>query len=268
MSTSPAPSLSASNLQALALRKHEEFITKYPQFQTVFTPDSQLQSREDKVATNLEQSLQSLQPELEVTEVVRAELEHVFEKLIQAIQNPTLLEDIQLRLYLEQQVTDLLGIPISTDILGKQVPLWQGKLFALPHSKRTISDALEAHGQVLEAEMSPFRYELPTLMQQNTQVDPEQFAILYPAWLYPDYHHDPQHILQSLLNQQFLLINPVQKRMIVVQCIGELSPSYRYAFAASPEVIRQGRFWWPGQSGDCLCFALTHPTKTGVLYAG
>lgn len=274
----PAPTQSSSfadldQLQSLADHKLSQLVKKYPAFDRLLIDQNQVtqSSTKEHVIENNQInsqliSLPSSTPPL-IAPVTSDEVKELFVKLRSVIINHQLWQDDSVRLYLEQHITDLIGFSVTSQIDQDMIPVWHGRVLALPHQKRWTGDTLIQHGSHLEAGLGRYRSSLQLKEQHDELIQIEQYAVHYPVWLLKNYQASPHQAFDQIGQFKWLLINPIAQRLVVGESAGILSPSHRYGLGLSPELIRLGRFWWPGMTGDTLCLLIDKNTPSGLLYA-
>lgn len=258
-------------LQSLADHKLAQLIKKYPAFTWLLTNQSQpLAGQIDLSSLDTNPDNQSFpgnqQPPPLNTPVTTEEVKELFVKLRSVISNHQLWQDDALRLYLEQHITDLIGYSVTSQIDQVMIPVWHGRVMAISHQKRNLTDTLVQHRSHLEAGLSRLRLPLSPTHQPDDLIALEQYAVHYPLWLLENYQASPTQAFDQIRQHKWLLINPVMEKLVVGETAGVLPPSHRYGVGLSPELVRLGRFWWPGMTGDALCLLIDKHTPSGLLY--
>lgn len=269
-----AQSINTTNLeqlQTLADHKLTQLIKKYPAFTWLLTNqsrslDSQIHHASPNTIPDYQAPPDSQHPSPVIASVATEEVRELFIKLRSIITNHQLWQDNVMRLYLEQHITDLVGYSVTSQIDQVMIPVWHGRVMAISHQKRSLADTLVQHRSHLEAGLSRDRLPLSSIHQPDDLIGLEQYAVHYPLWLLQSYQTSPTQAFDQIRQYKWLLINPVAEKLVVGETAGVLPPTHRYGVGLSPELVRLGRFWWPGMSGDTLCLLIDQHTPSGLLY--
>jgi len=261
----PAPSSpQLSDLQSLAEHKLNQVIKKFPAYQTLGEDKSGLSLPKQSADPTLDQELVNPDTTPQFSAVLSDEVKELFIKLRSVVTNHQLWQDTQMRLFLEQHISDLIGFTVSSELEKTLLPVWHGRVSGLSHQKRSISDTLAQHRSHLEAGLSPYR--IKSALSSDEMIGAEQYGVQYPAWLLSGYQASAEATIAKLRRHKWLIINPMHERIVVGDTLGVMSPSHRYGLGLTPELMRLGRFWWPGQTGDALCLLVDRNCSSGLLY--
>lgn len=164
------------------------------------------------------------------------------------------------RLYLEQQLSELLGFDVSTELENETIPFMSGRCRAMPHLKRGPTDTLSAHERVLEADLCHKRSQFGWLQHrgENRSID-ETYALALSLNLF---RQRPEQTLAETLewySKQRLLILNASELVAAVVSVADviIDASKQYQCAASPELIRDAQLWSLENRGRVLCFFVT-----------
>ena len=195
-----------------------------------------------------------------------SEEEHleVLAKMRLMVQQPVGHLPAQEELYLEQQLTDMLGFEICAELEEQRLNHMIGVMSALPHLRRFPTDKLEQHEQYREAGLSPCRSAFGwfTKMGQltNEVKQAEAYYVAVQAQFTPGWHEQFAQRKNWYKFRKMLVINPVES-VAVVATIGDLGPAQwmQYQFGGSPEIIRDAKVWSLNTSGKVLMFFVNDP---------
>lgn len=160
-------------------------------------------------------------------------------------------------LYLEQQLTDIFGFEVTSQLEGRDLPFIIGTMAAAPHNKRFPSDQLTDHGRYLEAGMAPTRTQFGWMLDSgqlsDTAVNQEAFGISLPLTYLPEWQTGHQDIKSWFKFRKVVVINPFELRAVVC-AVNHIAPvsTLKYQFEGSPELIRMGSIWSPKTQGRVI----------------
>ncbi len=161
-------------------------------------------------------------------------------------------------LYIEQQLSDLLGFSVTTELDGYRLQSNSGTIGAGQHLKRHPNDHLDQHSAVKEAGLSPYRSAYGWLSSQSP-VDEltelrEQFWVGVPVSASTNTFQDIQGTIQWFKYRKVLVINPSSQSFVVACIADRLVDTPSRQFLGSPELIRSLNCWNPGSFGKVLIF--------------
>lgn len=249
------PNLHLNQLFQTALTAHERMIQSNPLW-------SEIHPR----PANTDQQSPQHKLQIKITEEERAS---IFEKLRTLFNNQELLNNLEMRLYLEQQLSDLVGLEVTSEVDGYVLPHSTVKIRAGAHRRRSFDDQLDTHSSILEAGLSPHRPFFGWQMSSSSETrTAEEYGITLPLHLLEQWQSDKPAVLNWFNNRPILIINPWKE----IACIGlvyDVGPAHttRYQAIASPEIIRSTQLWFPGLSGRACLFLLNHsqPIQPGII---
>ncbi len=194
----------------------------------------------------------------------------IMEKLCTTVKLPAGNLPREQSLYLEQQLTDLLGFEVSSELDGYHLPHTLGALEALPHLKRHPQDTLKDHAAAQEAGISEKRSSFGwfTEMGQLTPaaIEREKYFVSLQIDLLPEWSTNSQALKTWYKYRKVVVINPFHEKAIVAS-VGDLGPSdwIQHQFGGSPEIIRQLAVWDTKSQGRVFVFLVNDPeNKVGL----
>lgn len=243
--------LDTEALFALAKQNYQNLIEGYPAWQEL------LAAPEAPLYVNKKNPLAS--------EITAEERLAVFEKLRLLFDNANLLRDLEMRLYLEQQLSDLCGLQVVSELEGFKLPNTTVKVQAGSHQLRKFADQLNQHLEINEALIDDKRSHFGWL---NDNEQNEQFGIGLPLFLLEEWQKNYQKTWAWFKYRKLLLINP-WKNLMAVASVTSIAPKHlqRYQAISNPELSRQTQLWFPGSFGKACLFLIENAqtTKLGLI---
>ncbi|NCN24293.1 MAG: hypothetical protein COU65_01040 [Candidatus Pacebacteria bacterium CG10_big_fil_rev_8_21_14_0_10_42_12] len=238
--TTPATSLSALN--SFYSEKRAQYIRDLPEYEKYFPVEI---AQEESEATTDE--ITNIEPSSELTHIPTQERQEIFQKLQSlCLKPPTNLEKKE-QLYLEQQLSDLFGFEVTTELDEHKLPRTFGKMQAVPISKRR----------------SPFGW-----AQQDS--GEAKFEVSAHLLLLDDWHLKYAHYKKWYRNRHLLIVNPFEQRAVVAKLTDCTLPNpSSYQFGGSSRVIREGKIWSPMSQGIVAVFFIppndsVHPGRVNL----
>ncbi len=188
----------------------------------------------------------------------------VIEKMIATLKLPAGNLPREQSLYLEQQITDLVGFEVTSEIDGYTLPATFGLMAALPHLKRHPQDDVKAHEWFQEAGMANNRSAFGwfTEMGQLTEVavNREKYFVSLQVDLIPEWQLQSKQLKEWYKYRKVVVINPVVQKAAVA-CVGDFGPGnwIQHQFGGSPEIIRQLSVWDLASQGKVFVFMVNDP---------
>lgn len=189
-------------------------------------------------------------------QISQEEVEDITQKLTLLVNMPPGQLDSESELYLEQQLSDMLGLQLSSEIEGHRLLYNTGKVKALPHIKLHPTDTISSHTHQY-AQLSDRRGSYGWFLEQGKVSEEsenlEKFYCALPLYFFSQWQSDYKATKKWYKHRKVLFINPLEN-MAVVCAVGTIAPNTqsRYQFGASPEAIISGKFWSPRAAGKVL----------------
>lgn len=169
-------------------------------------------------------------------------------------------------LYLEQQLSELLGFSVTGSLENQVVPYHTGTIQALPHLKRFPHDTLDLHERYVEAGLAEHRSIFGWFMTGSTLSAEdemrERYFVSLPFTCQTEWQTHPQATSQWYKYRKVVVINPFDARAVVA-CVADATASstLQYQLGGSPELIREGLFWSPAAVGRACTLFVDDPTN-------
>jgi hypothetical protein len=198
------------------------------------------------------------------TQVTAEEHNEIIAKMVGMVNRPPghLAKDEEL--YLEQQLSDVLGFEVTAELDGHRLNHSLGIMGGEQHLKRFAGDDLSQHDAYLEAGMAPGRgsfgwfTENGQLTEKAIQQEKYYFAV---QTLYlPDWNNNYKDLKPWYKYRKMIMINPAES-VAVVGVVGDAGPAQwvKKQFGGSPEVIREGKVWSPKSKGKVILWFVDDP---------
>jgi len=172
--------------------------------------------------------------------------------------------DKEEELYLEQQLSDMLGFSVTAELDGHRLNHSIGVMGGEQHLMRFPGDTLNQHDAYQAAGLAPARgafgwfTENGQLTEQAIQREKYYFAV--QTMYLSDWNTNHQALKPWYKFRKMIVINPVEETA-VVGVVGDAGPAewVKKQFGGSPEVIREGKIWNPKTHGKVLLLFVDDP---------
>lgn len=231
------------------------------------SPDAQTIAHTVLVETA--QDLSAAQRKL-LTTVTQEEFAVIMAKMIRVLELPPGKLEKESALYLEQQLSDLLGFEVLSEFADKALSYATGTMIAGQHLKRTPTDTLQDHGAHYEAGLHPNRGNFGWFSHSSSlasdAVMAEKYYVSLPLYTDIQWMQDQQALKQWYAFRKVLIVNPNEHQAVVAK-VGSITPPLqtKFQFVGSPEVIREGKIWSPKAKGRVFVFFIEDPDNTVAL---
>jgi len=166
-------------------------------------------------------------------------------------------------LYLEQQLTDMMGIEVISKLDGHVLPHNYGMIASGSHTKRYPADKLELHKNIIEAGLDDRRQDFGWLKigssqdlgDSNSSNDEEQemYSLSVQLQNQSEWQKNRSEIKKWYKNRKVIVINPFDNKAVVAAITGTgPSLSSRRQFLGSPELIRETEAWSRNAQGKVI----------------
>ena len=167
-------------------------------------------------------------------------------------------------LYLEQQLTDMLGFEVTAELEGHRLNHSIGIMGGEQHLRRYPTDSLQEHDAYLEAGIAPNRGAFGWFTQNGEltkeAIQREKYYFAVQTLYLPDWNSGYQELKPWYKFRKMIAINPAEQ-VAVVGVVGDAGPALwvQKQFGGSPEVIREGKIWSRKSRGRVLLFFVDDP---------
>jgi len=285
--TITAPTITLTQLEDLYEKVKNEFNQKYGLVQVAaaqFTTSSQAVKNtaqqimtagalmssvamSQSVDAQVLEEIQTLENETHnqvLAEVSAEERQVVNEKMKSFVKGPAghLAKDDEL--YLEQQLSDILGFEVTAELESTRLNHSIGIMGGEQHLRRFPTDTLAQHDAYQESGIAPNRGAFGWFTE-NGQLTPE--AVLREKYYFavqtlylPTWNTDHARLKPWYKFRKMIVINPADQ-VAVVGVVGDAGPAQwvQKQFGGSPEVIREGKIWSPQARGHVILLFVNDP---------
>ena len=188
----------------------------------------------------------------------------IIDKLVSFTQLPAGHLQKQDELYLEQQLSDILGFEVMAELEGKRLNHSLGIMGGEQHLKRFPTDTLEQHDAYREAGIAPNRGAFGWFTEQGQlsekAIQREKYYFAVQTLYLPNWNTEHPHLKEWYKFRKMVVINPVEK-VAVVGVVGDAGPAQwvKKQFGGSPEVIREGKIWSRETRGRVILLFVNDP---------
>ncbi len=201
----------------------------------------------------------------ELLSAVTAE-EHaeIMNKLNSIVKMPPGHMDQETELYLEQQLSEILGFEVTAELESHRLNHTIGIMGGEQHLIRFPGDTLGQHDAYLEAGIAPNRGAFGWFTESGELTEKaimrEKYYFAVQTLYLPDWNTNHQILKPFYQFRKMVAINPAEK-VAVVGVVGDAGPAQwvQKQFGGSPEVIREGKIWSPNSRGRVLLFFVDDP---------
>lgn len=288
--TALSPTVSAARLQRLEAHYQQlkqRFLTSYPQvkdwllhqqceLEQVKGLSQQLlaagamvgtvwmnQVQDGRIVQRIQAAEQSEDSAL-LAKIKAEEQQAIMDKLKSLVQQPAGHLQTQDELYLEQQLSDMLGFQVTAELEGRRLNHSVGIMGGEQHLKRFPTDSLEQHDAYQESGIAPNRGAFGWFTE-NGQLSPdavarEKYYFAVQTLYLPDWNEHHAELKPWYKFRKMIMINPADQKA-VVGVVGDAGPAQwvKKQFGGSPEVIREGMVWSKAARGHVLLLFVDDP---------
>lgn len=167
-------------------------------------------------------------------------------------------------LYLEQQLTDLLGFEVTAELDGHRLNHSLGVMGGEQHLRRFPSDDLSQHDAYLEAGIAPGRGAFGWFTEDgqltSKAIMREKYYFAVQTLYLPDWNTNHSQLKPWYKFRKMIAINP-HEELAVVAVVGDAGPALwvKKQFGGSPEVIREAKVWSPKSRGKVILLFVDDP---------
>jgi hypothetical protein len=176
------------------------------------------------------------------------EYQEIIAKLNSYVNGPAGHLETESQLYLEQQLSLILGFDVRHELEGKKLNHSIGIMGAEQHLMRYPGDTLDKHDAYREAGIAPKRgafswfTEAGQLSEEAIMREKYYFAV--QLMYLPNWNQDYPELKPWYKYRKMIMINP-SEQVAVVGVVADAGPAawVQKQFGGSPEVIREGKVW-------------------------
>ncbi len=197
-------------------------------------------------------------------EILQTEHAEILAKLTAHVNSPAGHLERETELYLEQQLSEMLGFAVRAELEGQRLNHTIGVMGAEQHLLRFPGDQLSDHDAYLEAGIAPNRgafgwfTENGQLTANSIQMEKYYFAV--QLMYLPNWNSEHPQLKPWYKFRKMVVFNPAEK-LAVVGVVGDAGPAMwvQKQFGGSPEIIREGKIWSPAAKGKVMLLFVDDP---------
>lgn len=199
-----------------------------------------------------------------VAEVTLEEHQEIMNKMAQMVKMPPGHLNREDELYLEQQISDMVGFEVTAELDGHRLNHSIGIMGGEQHLKRFPTDTLAQHDEYQQAGIAPNRgafgwfTENGELTPQAIQREKYYFAV---QTLYlPEWNQNHDELKPWYKYRKMIAINPADG-VAAVGVVGDAGPAQWVGkqFGGSPEIIKDAKIWSKDAKGRVILFFVDDP---------
>ncbi len=185
------------------------------------------------------------------------EYQEIIAKLNSHVSGPAGHLETETQLYLEQQLSLILGFDVRHELDGKKLNHSIGIMGGEQHLMRYPGDTLDKHDAYQEAGMAPKRgafswfTEAGQLSEEAIMREKYYFAV--QLMYLSNWNQDYPELKPWYKYRKMIMINP-SEQIAVVGVVADAGPAawVQKQFGGSPEVIREGKVWSNNSRGRVM----------------
>jgi hypothetical protein len=255
-------------LEANALELHQ-FQTSVQQAAAAVSLIGALATNKPVDAQVFEQLAQDTDHKADQTlaEVTQEEYDAIIAKMKGYVQQPPGHLPEQEELYLEQQLSDLLGFEVAAELEGHKLNHSIGIMGGEQHLPRFPGDTIDQHDAVREAGITANRGAFGWFTEGGVLTDRaiarEKYYFAVQTLYLPDWNTNHKELKPWYAFRKMIAINPAEE-LAVVGVVGDAGPAQwvNKQFGGSPEVIRETKIWSKESRGRVLLYFVDDPEDT------
>jgi hypothetical protein len=170
----------------------------------------------------------------------------------------------QEELYLEQQLTDMLGFNVSAELDGHRLNHSVGIMGGEQHLPRFPGDTIDQHDAFQEAGITANRGAFGWFTEGGVLTDKaiqrEKYYFAVQTMYLSDWNTNHKELKPWYAFRKMIAINPAEQ-IAVVGVVGDAGPAQwvNKQFGGSPEVIREAKIWSKDSRGRVLLYFVDDP---------
>jgi hypothetical protein len=190
-------------------------------------------------------------------DISEQEHQEIIAKLSSYVNSPAGHLERETELYLEQQLSEILGFKVRAELDGKKLNHSVGIMGSEQHLLRFPGDNLKEHDAYTEAGIAPNRgaFGWFTDNGQLTQesILREKYYFATQLMYLPEWNANYEDLKPWYKFRKMIVINPAEQ-VAVVGVVADAGPAMwvKKQFGGSPEVIREGKIWSPNSKGKVM----------------
>ncbi|HYD35434.1 MAG TPA: hypothetical protein VD999_05175 [Vitreimonas sp.] len=199
-----------------------------------------------------------------ISSITQEEHQAIIDKMVSFVQLPAGHLNTQDELYLEQQLSDILGFEVMAELEGNRLNHSIGIMGGEQHLKRFPTDTLDQHDAYREAGIAPNRGAFGWFTEQAQLTDKaiqrEKYYFAVQTLYLPNWNTDHPRLKEWYKFRKMIVINPAEQ-VAVVGVVGDAGPAkwVQKQYGGSPEIIREGKIWSRESRGRVILLFVNDP---------
>lgn len=202
-----------------------------------------------------------------LAEVTQEEYQAIITKMKGYVTQPPGHLAEQEELYLEQQLSDLLGFEVTAELDGHSLNHSIGVMGGEQHLPRFPGDSIDQHDAFPEAGITANRGAFGWFTESGVLTERaiarEKYYFAVQTLYLPDWNTNHKELKPWYAFRKMIAINPAEQ-LAVVGVVADAGPAQwvNKQFGGSPEVIREGKIWSKDSRGRVLLYFVDDPEDT------
>lgn len=194
-----------------------------------------------------------------VAAVTLEEHEEIMNKMAQLVKMPPGHLGREDELYLEQQISDMVGFEVTAELDGHRLNHSIGVMGGEQHLKRFPTDTLAQHDAYQQSGIAPNRGAFGWFTENGelTQkaIEREKYYFAVQTLYLPNWNTNHSELKPWYKYRKMIAINPADG-MAAVGVVGDAGPAQWVGkqFGGSPEIIRDAKIWSKEARGRVILF--------------
>jgi len=190
-------------------------------------------------------------------DISEQEHQEIIAKLSSYVNSPAGHLEKETQLYLEQQLSEILGFKVRAELDGKKLNHSIGIMGSEQHLLRFPSDELKDHDAYIEAGIAQSRGAFGWFTENGQLTEKsilrEKYYFAVQLMYLPEWNQNHEKLKPWYKFRKMIVINPAEQ-IAVVGVVADAGPSMwvKKQFGGSPEVIREGKIWSPNSKGKVM----------------
>lgn len=209
-------------------------------------------------------SAEEKQHSQQLAQVTAEEHQAIMDKMQQVVQMPPGQLPKEEELYLEQQLSDMLGFEVTAELEGNRLNHTFGIMGGEQHLRRFPSDTLDQHDAYLEAGIAPNRGAFGWFTENGEltpkAIEREKYYLAVQTLYLPDWNQRHAELKPWYKFRKMVVVNPAE-HTAVVAVVGDAGPALwvNKQYGGSPEIIREGKIWSKKTRGRVILLFVNDP---------
>lgn len=199
-----------------------------------------------------------------VAEVTMEEHQEIMNKMAQMVLQPPGHLQREDELYLEQQISDMVGFEVTAELDGHRLNHSIGIMGGEQHLRRFPTDNLAQHDEYQQAGIAPARGAFGWFTENGELTEKamlrEKYYFAVQTLYLPDWSQNWSELKPWYKYRKMIVINPVDG-MAAVGVVGDAGPAQWVSkqFGGSPEIIKDAKLWSKEARGRVILFFVDDP---------